>query len=91
MSAPDDLSLKFLLDYSWAAVGGLVTVVWKGLGGKIKEHDLELTRQRDTQAKIFDQLIEMRKESAEGREKVMEGQLELLKAFHAGLDRKADK
>lgn len=72
------------LDWAWAAVVALGGVVWKNLHEKITANTLEIDRQRDNIAKLFDKL-ESHAQRSEDRHH------ELLNALHHGLDRKADK
>lgn len=95
----DATILTFIKDWVWAPLLGLVAWAWAFLNGRItsvelatKAHadervstlGLEVTRQRDVSAKIFDKLEEMQKESADRHER-------LLMALHEGLEGKADK
>lgn len=83
------------LAWAWTFINGRITNVEaaaKAHGEAAKRHaderfsvlNIEVTRQRDVSAKIFDTLTEMRKESAERHER-------LLIALHEGLESKADK
>lgn len=84
-----------LFDFAWAAILGLVAVVWKLLGARLmdmqKDFDKRLDelsretgRNRDVAARIFEKLDDMSRESADRHER-------LLTALHQGLDRKVDK
>lgn len=81
---PDFQIFSKLLDWGWAAVAGLLGLVYKAHNEKFRSHDEEIGRQRDNIAKIFDKL-ETHAQRSEDRHH------ELLHALHAGLDRKADK
>lgn len=95
----DATILTFIKEWVWAPLLGLIAWAWTFLNGRItnvelatKAHadervrtlGLEVIRQRDVSAKIFDKLEEMQKESAARHER-------LLMALHEGLEGKADK
>ena len=91
---PEELSMR-IIDWLYAAVAGLIAWAWKEQGAKVeslrKEHEskfdnfhLELNRQRDVSAKIFDKLEEHARRSEERH-------IEMIQIMHEGLARKVDK
>jgi hypothetical protein len=86
MASPevDPSILVKALDYAWAGVVALGGVVWKNLHEKIASNAVEIDRQRDNIAKLFDKL-ESHAQRSEDRHH------ELLTALHVGLNSKADK
>ncbi len=92
--APEETTWK-VIDYAWAAIGGLLMMVWNLLNGKIKDNHRTLDArindcsdeqniQRSHIGKLFDKM-EANSQRSEDRHH------ELLKAIHEGLSRKADK
>lgn len=86
MSDPtnDVTLLGKILDWGWAGVLALGSLVWKGQNEKIAAVNSEITMQRQNIAKIFDKLEDNTRRDEDRHH-------ELLTAIHTGLDRKADK
>ena len=80
MNAPDDAIFR-VLDWAWAAILALLSILWKGQDSRIK--DIERRQVHDTEA-LFNKLDEHGKRSEERH-------LQLLTALHDGLNKKVDK
>lgn len=83
MNLPDDAAFK-LLDWAWAGVLGLASLVWKSQNEKIEAAHKEITIQRGHVESLFEKL-EAHARRSEDRH------VELMTALHHGLNGKADK
>ena len=95
MTLTDDSFLSFVKDWIFAPLMALISWAWVHLNKRIDDVQnhantednsirIEVSRQRDVLAKIFDKLEEMRKEATQQHSA-------LLTALYTGLAGKADK
>lgn len=98
MSAPSEIPASFwqqAAEWLWAVVLAFGTYVWKTNGKRLDEikedfsettsqQAAEMSRMRDTQAKLFDKL-------SDHQARAEQRHIELLQALHTGLAGKADK